>query len=711
MNIERIISHTKYRLAGLLAAFALLAAGCTADEDTDAPYLYFGEEIESLSYTVNGGSLTVEMYSNMGPWVIEPAYTGDEEWIDIWPNEGNDSGRFTVSVSANEGAYTRYSTVNVVIGGRVVKSFEVTQSGVEPSIALDMGSDHITAASKGGTIIVPLKANVGWKPLTLESSAGWIAFGESTGEAQELVVSPNTGDERTGVVRFQAIGTNLEKLYADLTIVQFNTAQDPNNGQRLTIADAVARYANAGKITDNVWVEGYVTSNREKRNFDLNVMTLQDDSRRGLLFEFASTNDNTYKMNERLKVHLLGQQLVTDATTRSLKVAAFTSNSVFERDDQGTGIAPVELESISELANYENTLVTLKKVEFAQPAGTYCNIDERYTQSTPSYATIAYNATAMPFCDGNDFYGHLLRDEEGNTCKLYTTTWFLDRFATLIPEGSGPLTGIVTKYYKQSTGEVYIIRLRQHEDNRVSADASTRMSKTLIQFGPFDDANTYDKLTPRIGSGQLTTTMWSAVQAGAGGISMDWGWSYARMAPATVTVKDNGSQSISPALSNSYTNFNILACVSCQYFWDCTASTMNRTDAPEGYKGECWVFHVNDFTPDASKDLYLTFALASSQTGPMYFDIEWGEEENGPLSAYTKIGEIISPDWYSCHQLQQFILKLPDEMKNKQKFTIRFRVTENWNAGNGMVNGSSTESTTVAKGGAPRISFWQIAEI
>ena len=50
-------------------------------------------------------------------------------------------------------------------------------------------------------------------------------------------------------------------------------------------------------------------------------------------------------------------------------------------------------------------------------------------------------------------------------------------------------------------------------------------------------------------------------------------------------------------------------------------------------------------------------------------------------------------------------------MKNKQKFTIRFRVTENWNAGNGMVNGSSTESTTVAKGGAPRISIWQIAEI
>ena len=339
MNTERIISHTKYRLAGLLAAVALLAAGCTADEDTDAPYLYFGEEIESLSYTVNGGSLTVEMYSNMGPWVIEPAYTGDEEWIDIWPDEGDDSGRFTVTVAANDGAYTRYSTVNVVIGGRVVKSFEVMQSGVDPSIALDMGSDHIMTASKGGTITVPLKTNVGWKPVALESAAGWISFGESADAAQELIVAPNTGGERTGVVRFQAIGTNMEKLYADLTIVQFDTAQDPNNGEKLTVAEAVARYADAGKITDNVWVEGYVTSDREKRNFDLNVMTLQDDSRRGLLFEFASTNDNTFRMNERLKVHLLGQQLVTDATTRSLKVAAFTSNSVFERDEAGTGIA------------------------------------------------------------------------------------------------------------------------------------------------------------------------------------------------------------------------------------------------------------------------------------------------------------------------------------------------------------------------------------
>lgn len=192
----------------------------------------------------------------------------------------------------------------------------------------------------------------------------------------------------------------------------------------------------------------------------------------------------------------------------------------------------------------------------------------------------------MPFCDGNDFYGHLLRDEEGNTCKLYTTTWFLDRFAALVPEGSGPLTGIVTKYYKQSTGEVYIIRLRQHEDNQVSTDASTRMSKTLIQFGPFGDTNTYDKLTPRVGSGQLTTTMWSAVQAGAGGISMDWGWSYARMAPATVTIKSDGSQSVSPALIEQLHELQRPRLRLVPVFLGLHGLDEDRTDAPEGYKGD-----------------------------------------------------------------------------------------------------------------------------
>lgn len=55
---------------------------------------------------------------------------------------------------------------------------------------------------------VPLKTNIGWKPVTQESAAGWITFGESTDDAQQLIVAPNTGDERTGVVRFQAIGTN-----------------------------------------------------------------------------------------------------------------------------------------------------------------------------------------------------------------------------------------------------------------------------------------------------------------------------------------------------------------------------------------------------------------------------------------------------------------------------------------------------------------------
>lgn len=272
----------------------------------------------------------------------------------------------------------------------------------------------------------------------------------------------------------------------------------------------------------------------------------------------------------------------------------------------------------------------------------------------------------MPFCDGNDFYGHLLRDEEGNTCKLYTTTWFLDRFATLIPEGSGPLTGIVTKYYKQSTGEVYIIRLRQHEDNRVSADASTRMSKTLIQFGPFDDANTYDKLTPRIGSGQLTTTMWSAVpgrrRRHLDGLGME-------LRPHGPGHGDGQRQRFAEHLPGAVEQLHELQHPRLRFVP--VFLGLHRLDDEPHQRSRRLQGRVLGLPRERLHARRVERPLPHLRPGqfadrPMYFDIEWGEEENGPLSAYTKIAKIISPTGIRATSCSSFILKLPDEMKNKQ---------------------------------------------
>lgn len=693
----------------ILISAVLMATSCKDEDQPSQPYLYFDHDITSLSYTVNGGEQTIEMFSNQRNWVVQPAYADDSEWIDIWPNEGNYDGRFKITIAKNEGAYTRVSAVNVVISGKIVKSVRVSQLGVAPSIALDMGSNTMTASAKGATMSIPLLTNISWKALAQGEASQWISFGQATENTQQIIVAPNKGEERSGVVRFQALGTNYENLFAELIISQFNSAQDPYNGTKITVKEAIERYGNTGvAITDNVWVEADVISDLSKRNIDLGQLFVQDESQRGMMFEFASVKENVYKLNDKLKIHLLGQKFESDRQFGSLKIGSFSSNAVFEQT-AGEGIRPIELDYIENLAAYENTLVTLRQVEFVQAYGTYFNADERYSEPIKS-VTVTSNPASLPFCDGHDFYGHLLRDARGNTCKLYTLSWFTDRYVVNIPEGSGSVTGIVTKYAKEY-GTNYIIRLRSNDDNKVSESRLTRLSTTLIQFGPFDDIATYSKITPKIGQGQFKTSMWEACAMGAGGISMDWGWSYARKTKAVVTVRPDGSQTVTPAISNSAQSYNIAPCVSCQYFWNCTASTMNREGAPEDYKGEAWVFNVDGFAPAPTGDMWLSFAAASSQTGPMYFDIEWNEDENAPISQWHKFGEYISPDWYTCTQLQQFILKLPEELRTKSKFTIRFRVSKNWRAGNGMTGGSWTEDTGIDKGGSPRIGYWAISQI
>ena len=56
MYIERIITFLKYRLALLPVLCALWATGCSSDEEIDAPYLYFGEKIESMIPKVFGSA-------------------------------------------------------------------------------------------------------------------------------------------------------------------------------------------------------------------------------------------------------------------------------------------------------------------------------------------------------------------------------------------------------------------------------------------------------------------------------------------------------------------------------------------------------------------------------------------------------------------------------------------------------------------------------
>lgn len=710
-----MIKYISKHAAPLLKTAAAVCAGmlfwACGQDDTDPanPYIYFKPDRNELSFTVAGGSQQYEMYTNMGPWVVETEFTEDTEWIDIWPREGNRSGRFTITASANEGVYTRYATVNVVSNGKAIASFTVSQGSSTPVLELDMGVNTLTSPSSGSKITVPIKANLGWKAEVVGDARGWIEIGEADDANQTLTTTGNSGAERIGEVKFSGIGTNYENITTSVFIKQFDTTKDPFNGTLKTVAETLSALGeDGGGIDRNEWLWVTVTSDRSKLNLPADVMFVQDESERGIMIQFVSARDNVYDLGDKLKVHLYEANFMRDEVSKGLKLYPFLSTSVFESAKGAGNAEPVTVTDLSRIDDYENTLVTLPAVEFVIPVGTYVNIDET------KYDVADQHPTSTEFHDGSREFGHILRDKAGNMVHMYSMYTFLDRFKDVMPEGSGAVTGIVTKRTRNNITSS-VLRIRNHDDNKVSKDASARLSKTHTQFGPFVGRTILPQINAQIGSGQLKTTQWENVSTSAG-TSIDYGWSYARRTPAEITVQPDGTQVANPQLSsadNQKPADRMFSCLSCQYFWNYTGSTMNRQGMGVSDLGEAWVFIFRDI-PQVKGDLYLDFTYSSSQTGPMYHSIEWSELDTNPISLWNKVdtgiavspdfseGNFIAPEWnYSTH-LKEFSVKLPDELKGKQNFTVRMRVVYNWRARN--------DGTGISDGGAPRTSFVALRE-
>ncbi|MCC8173247.1 MAG: DUF5689 domain-containing protein [Odoribacter sp.] len=340
----------------------------------------------------------------------------------------------------------------------------------------------------------------------------------------------------------------------------------------------------------------------------------------------------------------------------------------------------MKLQILSEIGNYENTLVTLKNVEFAIPMGTYVNINE------DSYNEEG-NATSINLGDTPREYAHILRDKAGNFVRLYSASTFTDRFKGLIPQGSGDITGIVMK--KNKNGEIInTLRIRSHADNNVSNSVKDRLTNTIVQFGPFDDVSDKSTVTANIGTGTIKTSMFSNILNTSGSTAMYWAWTYARRITADLDANGNASPALTTNIQEQY------ACLNTQQWWNGTGTSILDQS------GEAWIITFS--TEDAQGDLLLSFTTSSSQTGPRYFTIEWADSENTAAANWQAITEYESTDWNSNYQLLQHQYRLPDAIKGKQSVVIRMRVNQNV-----RVNGNTS---TIASGGTNRIGYWSVTE-
>ncbi len=735
-TLRYIFRGSAWIMSAAFLGAAMLLGSCSDDDgaSSEAPYLYIegdqyafdfdaegnvGKDPENkdkynsldMAYSVPGCSKRLALFSNMGEWRIETQYTEDTKWVDVFPARGENDGRFWLTVDRNTTGYSRVATVNVIAQNRVVRTLEITQKPGTASIEIDMeGMTSFAFPIAGAEREIRIKSNVGWKPIAESEAAGWISFAEQTEQSVKVIVAENHGEaSRKGVVAFVMSGTGNDNVAARIEINQKGQASNFERAELRTIAQILAE-AEGGAVKGNVYVEATVVSDPDRKNADPAMLTwtveegkepmatlnnrfmwVQDDSGRGLLLEFEDAAENTYKLGDKMKIHLVEQHLMTDGAMGGVKISGITSEEIPET--LGTGsVAPVALDDFSQVEQYENTLVKIAPVEFALTMGTYVNINE----------SVYNNDTKDGRIDGPAQYAQVLRDRNGRTMLLYTASSFVDRFKRLIPKGSGPLTALVVKNIVAGKTQT-VLRLRSDADNAVSDDASTRLSTPVVEFGPWLSNAALTSVSATTGEGSLKTSMFrNVVEKQSDAIY--WGWTYARRAAATV-AEDGTVTPAQPATLTADYNF---PCLNTYGWWEGNGTSIRDAS------GEAWIATVS--TAKATGKLQLVFSTSSSASGPREFQIEWtaaeekvttddkGNEiyEQPALSEFQAIGTYTVGNWNANYQCKEMVFDLPDEIRGHDKVIIRHRVIANTRA-----NG---KSGTIGNTGTNRIGYWGIWE-
>lgn len=633
-----------------------------------------------------GGSQYYFMYSDIGRWKLVPDEDSKDAVI-TWPSEGVGDGRFGIRVVENAIAYERDIRVNVVNPqGAIMGTLYIKQEPGDPYFSINYSETPKFVPSVGETFDVRVNANMNWEA-EVEQGSDWILLGEDNDSIQSITIVPNSGGIREGRVKFYSPDL-LDVIPSYLNIRQLNSENDFDKAQRVSIGDLLARISGGvGTINENLYIEGTVISDRSKRALAPTQMIIQDESNKGLWIEFSDAADNIFDLNDKVKLHVYGASFELDSYSKGSKIVSFSPSFVHDQTPS-SGVIPIEISNVADLAQYENVLVTLKSVEFALPFGTSVNIAESYYNTRPS----TWTATAEPYADDTNEYGHLLRDNSGNIVKLYTAVTFMDRFKASMPWGSGDITGIVMKRVKNNE-ENYILRLRSHEDNRIAPDRSSALSTTLMQIGPWRTNAALPGITASIGIGTLTYTGRANqnVSSSSTPTAFYYAYSQARMDPP-YELNEDGSPVIAYSNSISFAGMNT------QYWWGNPSSSISQ-----GSSGEAWVITTSTANATGSGSLFLQFNSSSSTSGPAEFIVEWAESEDTPMANWNYVTEYTVCDINNSQHLMQYAFKLPNEAKGKSTLVIRLRVKSNQRA---TLNGNS-----IATGGTNRLGMVTLTQL
>ena len=154
-------------------------------------------DVSTLEFASGSGSKSIKITSNTS-WTV----SSDQTWCSVSPTSGSNDGSVTMKVEENSSTGERTATITVKseAGDKTVK---VTQSGVSPTLSLNI--DNMEFAAGSGSKIFTISANTSW---AVSSDKNWCSVSPTSGSNDGSVtvsVDENTStSSRTATITVES---------------------------------------------------------------------------------------------------------------------------------------------------------------------------------------------------------------------------------------------------------------------------------------------------------------------------------------------------------------------------------------------------------------------------------------------------------------------------------------------------------------------------
>ena len=230
-------------IISLAISFPLMAScgGSSKDDSTPTnPNVTVTTSPESLTTGSEAGTLELIVKAN-ADWAIRT----DADWVTIRPSGGlkDTDTKVQVSVTANLGMDERSATLNIVSGGKTVKTVALTQGYVTKATPSEKS---ITVGKQECSTNFTISSNADW---SLSSGGDWLSITPLKGGKGDTQVEVKVKVNDTSKVREAAITLICGNDQTDIQVTQLDYEINAPEGYSLVWSDEF----NSGSVPSSDW--------------------------------------------------------------------------------------------------------------------------------------------------------------------------------------------------------------------------------------------------------------------------------------------------------------------------------------------------------------------------------------------------------------------------------------------------------------------------